>query len=429
VNPMLPEWHDMYVQVHAELVEDLVHRGEAIRIVEKYLFNERTGEDLLGFRLSGECPACSSATVGLVCENCGLQVTSDMLKGTKLLTQPHVVWKDGETLALRIADRATLRSYIDTASVPVEFKQVMAAFLDEENIIRLTEIGGHSVGQVCINDFVYNLYNTYFGHALFCGQVYSDLYGDPVNPFSKASNVTTVTSCGLDNATDLTASLAYAAVSPLYKGFDYSLGNFFLNLEGLKFSTSRGHAVFVSDVRASPEINVDALRLYLALISPQNQVTNFDVQSFVEFHNEWFVARLSTNINRAWRKLNGSCPLSASSYTLKTLDAAISTREDALQLGQFDLCLYAELIISYANQSVEFSNATDAYWWLKTFAVLASPLMPQFSQNVWGAVGHEGDPSREQFSTVTEPASNHAALTMTHAISRDEFRWETNAHH
>ncbi len=62
--------------------------------------------------------------------------------------------------------------------------------------------------------------------------------------------------------------------------------NRFLKLEGGDFSTSRGHAIWVDDILE--EVSSDALRYYLAIVSPEYQVENFEKQKFMEWLDHWF---------------------------------------------------------------------------------------------------------------------------------------------
>jgi methionyl-tRNA synthetase len=64
------------------------------------------------------------------------------------------------------------------------------------------------------------------------------------------------------------------------------LTNRFLKLEGGDFSTSRGHAIWVDDILE--EVSSDALRYYLALVSPEEQTENFEIKKFNAWHEDVF---------------------------------------------------------------------------------------------------------------------------------------------
>ncbi len=64
------------------------------------------------------------------------------------------------------------------------------------------------------------------------------------------------------------------------------LTNRFLKLEGGDFSTSRGHAIWVDDILE--EVSSDSLRYYLALVSPEEQVENFELKKFNAWREDVF---------------------------------------------------------------------------------------------------------------------------------------------
>jgi methionyl-tRNA synthetase len=73
--------------------------------------------------------------------------------------------------------------------------------------------------------------------------------------------------------------------------------NQFLNLEGQKFSKSRGVTI-ASDYMADTYGN-DVLRFYLAMIMPENADANFDWADFVSKNNNILIATVGNFINRA----------------------------------------------------------------------------------------------------------------------------------
>ena len=69
-----------------------------------------------------------------------------------------------------------------------------------------------------------------------------------------------------------------------------------LHMEGRKFSTSRGHVIYVRDVldRYDP----DALRYYLMIAGPENQDTDFTWSEFVRRNNDELVATWGNLVHR-----------------------------------------------------------------------------------------------------------------------------------
>src|SRR5262249_16939958 len=122
INPVSPEWRDPFFDAHARVVNRLLERGAARRQDERFLAAGRTGDPVLGSDLSGRCARCGSATVGFVCEHCGLQVTTEMLESPRALSGGPVSWRTGTTLALNVTDRRALLQAIAAMTVPPEFK-------------------------------------------------------------------------------------------------------------------------------------------------------------------------------------------------------------------------------------------------------------------------------------------------------------------
>lgn len=63
--------------------------------------------------------------------------------------------------------------------------------------------------------------------------------------------------------------------------------NKFLKLEGNDFSTSRGIAIWVNDILK--EAPMDAVRFYLALHSPEEETTNFEIEKFRKWKDDFFL--------------------------------------------------------------------------------------------------------------------------------------------
>jgi methionyl-tRNA synthetase len=70
----------------------------------------------------------------------------------------------------------------------------------------------------------------------------------------------------------------------------------FLHMEGSKFSTSRGHVIYVKDVL--DRFDADALRYYLMIAGPENQDTDFTWAEFIRRNNDELVATWGNLVHR-----------------------------------------------------------------------------------------------------------------------------------
>lgn len=83
---------------------------------------------------------------------------------------------------------------------------------------------------------------------------------------------------------------------------DYPVINHFLNLEGHKFSKSRG--ITVSSKYIGETYGVAAVRFYMTLIMPETSDANFSWSHFVETHNGVLIGTLGNFIHRVLKLAN-----------------------------------------------------------------------------------------------------------------------------
>src|SRR5262249_24813469 len=116
------------------------------------------------------------------------------------------------------------------------------------------------------------------GFFLLCGEVHGDLCGTGVNAFALESTARTMVSFGIDNTVALLVGALGSSVTHTgCKSFDHFLLNDFFLLEGSKFSPSRNHIIGVTDLVSRLRGGSDAVRAYLAKVSPEQGPTDFRV--------------------------------------------------------------------------------------------------------------------------------------------------------
>jgi methionyl-tRNA synthetase len=236
-------------------------------------------------------------------------------------------------------------------------------------------------------------------------------------------DVTTFVSFGIDNAVLLLAgSAAVMGALPDRKPFDHVLTNYFYNLQGAKFSTSRLHVVWAADIVEATPASSDAVRYFLARESPEAGTANFDVDAFIGFVNDELVTTLQERVRMAAAALETivgepvgiAAPLrDALSASLHLLDA--SFRFDAVSVRSACAVLRSWIVLP----NVDLSDAAQAYGWLKGLACIAAPVMPRFANDLWYATGHDGAPRRCEWSTASRPRGGIAGRIWFTPLSRD----------
>lgn len=416
---------------HAEnarrAIERLVERGLTETIVEKVLYSEKTGRYLAGAWLVGHCPQCGAGAAGYFCEACGAHFRPQaMVEPRARMGDDALEWREVESLFLRIDEEEPLLRSIAASGASPRFMDVVRRFLAQEGRrVRLTAPGEWGVAWSA--DRFGNprvLFEAGWEYALTCGdQCASE--ADEMHPMYRNCDTTTLVSFGIDNAVLLLAgSAAVMGALPDCKPFDYVLTNYFYNLQGEKFSTSRLHVVWAADIVEATPATSDAVRYFLARESPEEETTNFDVDAFIAFVNDELVSTLQARIHTAGAALDNLSgelvqicePLSGELAAM--LEAlGVSFRLNAVTVR--GAC--AVLLAWTMRPGIDLSDAIQAYGWLKGLACIAAPVMPRLANEIWWALGHDGAPLQAQLRTATRPRGGLAVRQWFAPLQRDSL--------
>lgn len=190
------------------------------------------------------------------------------------------------------------------------------------------------------------------------------------------------------------------------------LTNEFYRLDGLKFSTSRNHAIWGSELLK--QVPPDIVRFYLSYSGPETEQTNFTLSDFKyvvkrELIDGWqsWLQDLGTKIaieyagivpsiriwtdeqRRFYEMLQAFIPEAASTYEVKTFSPQRTTRilcelvRTARRFGK------AEDYWKHGNQRKEERRTAVALELAaaKILALLSAPIMPDFATQLWKCLG------------------------------------------
>ncbi|MFF6984329.1 class I tRNA ligase family protein [Streptomyces sp. NPDC008343] len=130
---------------------------------------------------------------------------------------------------------------------------------------------------------------------------------------------------------------------------DYIVSNEFYELEDDKFSTTRGHVVYIDEVLGL--VSRDALRFHLALTGPENQRTNFSRDGLVKVTSDRLVRpwnRLATALAAARAGTSTALPVSAAARR-----RARAVRErflDAYEIQSYSPSAAADLVAAQLDR-------------------------------------------------------------------------------
>ena len=430
INPLDHEdnWAELYNQHNLDFMNRLIAQGATKTRREQFLYASAHDRYITGCWLLGSCPQCGSDAGSFFCETCGAHFRPECIR------EPHPRLEEGplsrrevKCLYLRISNPQRLLSRLVEMGVPETFQQIARQYIADQGAeIRLTQPGhwgiswqvpGESVPQVIFT------YTALFAYAVACGEIYGRLVGTGVNAFHPDSGVTTIASFGIDNGIPfliggLGGALEHGAIKP----FDHFLINHFYHLEGAKFSTSRGHAIWAGDIAQSRSIDSDAVRGYLAKTNPESSPENFDVREFVTFINEYLGHHLNMRVQNAGACLGAQEPSGPSSRLLERLRQHLEAQEKSCDPRAFCLKDVMRQVETWVEEHTTFGDEGQApYWWLKGLALLAYPIMPRFGVILWQALGHEGIPTVLGFARPGRPQQIPQAALFRH-IETTELR-------
>ncbi|WP_051951164.1 class I tRNA ligase family protein [Actinacidiphila yeochonensis] len=252
----------------------------------------------------GRCQYCDDPSDGVYCEACGLPQEPAGL-ADPLCTS---CWTTPDTTTLRRVVfplekwRERLTSYYATAQAAAEWRPRLRAYLDGlfERALPDTPVSreaGYGV-PVPLPGWEGHILDTWFsgiwGYVAATARL-TEAQGDREKALALWSDPDTriVNFIGFD------CSFSHAVLWPALLLAQGSLTlpaqvviNEFYRLEGAKFSTSRGHAIWGGEFLR--RTNADALRFHLCLTGPEREQNNFSMKEYAETVTDVLVGGLET---------------------------------------------------------------------------------------------------------------------------------------
>ncbi|MCE0446302.1 class I tRNA ligase family protein [Streptomyces tricolor] len=112
--------------------------------------------------------------------------------------------------------------------------------------------------------------------------------------------------------------------------------NYFYDLEGSKFSTSRGHVIWGGDIVSLGQAESDLTRAYLCFRNPEFTRSAFQADEFLSFHNE-VGARVSDALASAAERLPADTATAPSPEVLRALTRTLEHQTGMLDPDTFHL--------------------------------------------------------------------------------------------
>ncbi|MGI9657900.1 MAG: methionine--tRNA ligase [Gaiellaceae bacterium] len=208
----------------------------------------------------------------------------------------------------------------------------------------------------------------------------------------------------------------------------------FLTMEGKKFSSSRGVAIYVNDFLE--RYDADALRFFLTAAGPETQDTDFTWAEFVRRNNDELVANWGNLVNRTLTsayKNFGAVPepgelLEDDRAVLAQVDAGFETVGREIEQARFRAALgetmaIATIVNRYVSEQAPWAVIkTDraragailytALRAIDSIKTLITPVLPFSSQRLHEYLGYDGYIAGPlEFREESEEGTSHTVLT------------------
>ncbi|HEU4413066.1 MAG TPA: class I tRNA ligase family protein [Polyangiaceae bacterium] len=413
-----------YVRRVQAIVRRLYDAGQIVAEECDYLVSPRDGRRLFEFYVAGACPHCRAPAGGGVCEECGRPN-----EGASLL-EPAATLGGGPLVRERLRrlvvplrrHEARLRALLDRMAMPTRLR-ALAEELLTEGAPDVPVTHPHHWGIRCpVPGFEGQVVSTWFEMGFNLLEGVRELERRDGTGAGPAAEL--VQFFGIDNGFyyALLYPLLASLVEPASEPPAALVCNEFYLLDGRKFSTSRAHAVWLRDFLA--EEPADLVRFYLAHTRPESERSNFTVDDY-----RAFVARELRGAWQGWlrdlgrrvgERAGGLAP-EPGSWTdehrrhYARLGRIAERAREGYEARTFSLQAVTRELAELVRAARAFAGA-ERHWAgvgarqgeLRTALALelaaaralaqhVAPLMPDFAQRLWAALGLPGEVEAQGF--------------------------------
>jgi methionyl-tRNA synthetase len=357
-------YDDAYRANALRFVTDLYDAGKLELRTVSFPCDARTGEVLLEGLVGGYCPVCVTESRGGVCEMCGHPNNFDELIDPWSTLDPAapVTTREHQVLVLPMEQyRKQLTSFYQTRESglrPRTLKFLREALARPLPDFPVTYPVAHGLpspfpgteGQR-LNAWVEGI-----PAAMFCTDFAARRVADPrvagKELWHPEHDPEIIYFIGSDIVYfwGLTHLALLMAHDGRYALPDHIVSNEFYELEDDKFSTTRGHVVYIDEVLGL--VSRDAFRFHLALTGPEHQRTNFSRDGLVKVTRDRLVG--------PWNRLAGALAQAAADDTPGTLPVSGAARRraravldrfvDAYEIQGYSPSTAADLVVAQLDR-------------------------------------------------------------------------------
>ena len=408
---------------HRPLVEKCFNQlqsgGRLVEKTEPCLFCEACQMYLFEAYVHGLCPHCDEPAGGNSCEACGRPNNcSDLRHPVCNICGTSAVLRNVTRFVLPLGPyKKQLQEYFDTATMSSNVR-ALGEQLIKDGLPEIAVTHPASWGLSAPGLSIQKMY-VWFEMApglLSATQALSEAIDESGGweRFWKSADVEIVKFLGFDNTFfySLFFSAIFKAWDPEIRLPQVLLANEFYRLEGLKFSTSRNHAIWGRDLLRDQ--NADLVRFYLAYSGPETEQTSFTLAEYeqtvrrelLDGVQEW-LRQLGSAISSEYSGVApspGVCTDAMHNFYGRLKDI-FRNAGAAYSAKEFSTQRVTRLLLELAREA-RFFHHSENHWKrvsdrpptrntaialellaAKTLALLSAPIMPGFSARLWQDLG------------------------------------------
>lgn len=300
---------------HRKITQEFLlafHKQNLLEVKTEPQYYSETGAKFLPDRyVEGTCPVCGYKEARSdQCDNCGSLLSQNLINPVSKIDKKPVALKDTDHLFIKWNElQDKIKSYVDSQSpkwrewVKSETDKWLERGLSARAVTRDLDWGVEIPAEIAKdlngagNKRIYVWFDAVIGYYS-ASVEWADIQHKDINEFWKNSGAKHYYFMGKDNLVFHTIFWPGELMT-----FDDSLNvpnypaiNQYLNLDGAKFSKSRG--VVVDTAEFIEKFGADALRFYLTTILPENSDANFVWSDFFKKNNDLLVGHLGNYIHR-----------------------------------------------------------------------------------------------------------------------------------
>ena len=420
----------MHTEGYAEAIQEVfrtLHRaGVLVERETPCLRDPADKRYLFEFYVGGACPHCGAGAGGGGCEECGRPNDAHDLGDPQATLTGNAPVRDTVTrLVVPLAEHADrLKAWLETATLSPHLRALAEQAL-AEGLPDLPATHPHDWGIPCpVEGFEDQIISAWveLGHgALAALREHARRAGHPVHQDSltPADDPEIVQFFGFDNGYvyALLYPLLYAAADTSFTPPTTCIVNEFYLLDGLKFSTSRGHAIWVRDICAREPS--DLVRFYVCHTRPEGMRTDFTEAGYRAFADDvlrgaWSEWLLDLH-ERLQKQKDGVAPdpgywmhehrdfMALLEQLTGEIRRGYTARTFSLRSATRALVRLVEATRVFAASQTHFAGVAKRSNELRTALALelaaarllaqgVAPIMPRFAERLWQGLGQEGSP-------------------------------------